>query len=573
MSYKDKYADAIEGQFYDLENRIMADIIRRIKKTGEITSTADWQIGRLQALGYSSDEIESMIMKALNATWPEMFELYDKVIDWEYVRNKKLYEQINAEYIPYEDNEQLRQWVEAAKAQTAGTLQNLTQTMGVVEQINGQMTFLPLTEFYQRTIDAAILDITSGAFDYNSVLKRTVNTLTRSGIRTIDYASGYSSRIAVAARRAVMTGITQMTGRVTDYNAEKLGAEYLEVAWHANARPSHRSWQGKVWSKEQLVTVCGLGSVTGLCGVNCYHEYYPFFSGLSERNWTDEWLREQNAKEDTPRTWRGKEYTAYEATQKQRQMETSMRAQRQKVRCLEEGGADPDDVVIAKARYQGQLQEYKSFCKDMELTPQMERVYIDGLGRVAPGKDVYTRYPLKMIRNATIDSKQYDRYKNIIGDSIGSLADFRDMKYNKPEEFEMLKGYVNSVKKGMISPLSGFKNYKKIHDELEENVIGIDIAEGVQITGKSKHFMERVIGTMCDPKTGKPRSGVSIEDISKALKNPVNINPIKTAKNGERSQKYIGENATVTINPDTGILIQCNPTDKDLLRRLRNDKV
>ena len=202
------------------------------------------------------------------------------------------------------EHEQLQQWIEAAKAQTADTLKNLTQTMGIVEQINGQMTFLPLTEFYQRTIDAAILDITSGAFDYKSVLKRTVNTLARSGIRTIDYASGYSSRVAVAARRAVMTGITQMTGRITDYNAEKLGAKYYEVAWHANARPSHRVWQGKVWSKEQLVTVCGLGSVTGLCGVNCYHEYYPFFPGISERNWTDEWLREQNAKEDTPRTWR-----------------------------------------------------------------------------------------------------------------------------------------------------------------------------------------------------------------------------------------------------------------------------
>ena len=386
MSYKDKYADAIEGQFYDLENRIMADIVRRIKKTGEITSTADWQLNRFYALGYSSDEVESMIMKALKATWPEMFELYDKVIDWEYVRNKTLYEQINGQFIPYEDNEQLQQWIEAAKAQTADTLKNLTQTMGIVEQINGQMTFLPLTEFYQRTIDAAILDITSGAFDYNSVLKRTVNTLARSGIRTIDYASGYSSRVAVAARRAVMTGITQMTGRITDYNAEKLGAKYYEVAWHANARPSHRVWQGKVWSKEQLVTVCGLGSVTGLCGVNCYHEYYPFFPGISERNWTDEWLREQNAKEDMPRAWRGKEYTAYEATQKQRQMETSMRAQRQKVRCLKEGGANPDDIVIEKARYQGQLQEYKRFCDDMGLTPQMERVYIDGLGRVAPGK-------------------------------------------------------------------------------------------------------------------------------------------------------------------------------------------
>lgn len=573
MSYKDKYISDIESLFYDLENRIMADIIRRIKKTGGITSTADWQIDRLQVMGYSSEEIEAFIMKALNATWPEMFELYDEVMEKEYTRDKRVYEQINGQFIPFGENEQLQQWLEAAKVQTQSTLQNLTRTLGVVDNINGQMTFLPLTQYYQRTLDAAILDITSGAFDYNSVLKRTVNSLTRSGIRVIDYASGYSSRVAVAARRAVMTGISQMTGKVAEENAAKLGTEYFEVEWHANARPSHRSWQGKVWSKEQLVTVCGLGSVTGLKGVNCNHDYHPFIPGISERNWTDEWLREQNAKEDIKREFKGKEYTAYEATQKQRQMETAMRAQRQKVKMLQQGGADPDDVVIAKAKYQAQLQEYKSFCKDMDLTPQMERVYIDGLGRVAPGKDVYSRYPSRMIRNATIDSKQYDRYKNIIGDSVGSLADFRDMKYNKPKEFELLKDYVNSVKKGMISPLSGFKNYKKIHDELEENVIGIDIAEGVQITEKSKHFMERVIGTMCDPKTGNPRSGVSIEDISKALKNPVSINPIKTAKNGERSQKYIGENATVTINPDTGILIQCNPTDKDLLRRLRNDKV
>lgn len=67
-----------------------------------------------------------------------------------------------------------------------------------------------------------------------------------------------------------------------------------------------------------------------------------------------------------------------------------MRAQRQKVKMLQQGGADPDDIVIAKAKYQAQLQEYKSFCKDMNLTPQMERVYIDNLGRIALGKAPYS---------------------------------------------------------------------------------------------------------------------------------------------------------------------------------------
>ena len=44
-----------------------------------------------------------MLKETLDASYPEMFELYDKVIDWEYVRSKDIYEQINAEYIPYEE--------------------------------------------------------------------------------------------------------------------------------------------------------------------------------------------------------------------------------------------------------------------------------------------------------------------------------------------------------------------------------------------------------------------------------------------------------------------------------------
>ena len=47
--------------------------------------------------------------------------------------------------------------------------------------------------------------------------------------------------------------------------------------------------------------------------------------------------------------------------------------------------ADKEGIIIAKARYQGQVQEYREFSESMDLTPQMERVYSDGLGRVAPG--------------------------------------------------------------------------------------------------------------------------------------------------------------------------------------------
>ena len=444
--YQDKMVDKMTARFTALEGRIMQDIVRRINMTGKITSTADWQINRLKILGYSSEDIEASLKETLNATYPEMFELYDQVINWEYVRNKDVYEQINAEYIPYEENEQLQQIMEGIKRQTRDELDNITQSLGFyLDYGDGKRILTPLAQVYQGFLDAACMDIVSGAFDYNSVLRRVVTQLTNSGLRQIDYVSGRANRIDVAARRAIMTGMSQITGKITDYNAEKLGADHFEVAWHSGARPTHAVWQGKVWTREQLVNVCGLGSATGLLGVNCYHEYYPFFPGISERNWTDEWLEEKKRQENIPKTFGGKEYTLYEAKQQQRKMETAMRAQREKVKLLETGNADPDDVMLARAKYQGQLNEYSRFCKKMGLTEERERIYYDMRGFIASNTKIQNaRYTTDMIRNADRDSKQYYRYKNIIGADIGSLEKFRQMKYNEPEKYSALKKKVDT---------------------------------------------------------------------------------------------------------------------------------
>ena len=382
--YKEKLSRKIENHFSDLEMRIMEDIVRRIKQYGKITSTADWQINRLVALGNSSEDIEKMLKEALDASYPEMFELYDQVIDWEYVRNKDIYEQINAQFIPYEENEQLQQLTDALRRQTQDELENITRSLGFyLDYGNGKRVLTPLAQVYHGYLDNAVMDIASGAFDYNSTLRRVVTQLTNSGLRTIDYASGRSYRVNVAARMAVMTGISQLTGKISEVNAEKLGTEYFEVAWHSGARPSHAEWQGKVWSKQQLYDVCGLGTVTGLLGANCYHEYYPFFPGISERNWTDEWLKAKNREENTPKKWEGKEYTVYGAKQKQRQMETVMRAQREKVSLLKSGDADPDEVLLARCKYQAQLNEYARFSKKMGLKQERERIYLDMRGRIA----------------------------------------------------------------------------------------------------------------------------------------------------------------------------------------------
>ncbi len=439
--YKNKLASKIAARYQDLGECIMQDIVRRIVKAGEITSTADWQINRLRILGYSSEDIEKEIKKALNASYPEMFELYDKVINWEYVRNKDIYEQLNAEYIPFEGNGQLKQITEAIIDQSFDDLENVTNSLGFyLDYGNGKKVLTPLSQVYTKYLDAACYDIVTGAFDYNSVLRRVVTQLTNSGLRQIDYSSGRANRVDVAARRAVMTAVSQITGKISEYNAQKLGTEYFEVEWHAGARPTHAVWQGRVWSKEQLYSVCGLGTVTGLLGANCYHTYYPFFPGISQRNWSDDWLEEQNRKENEPREFLGKEYTLYEAKQRQRQMETAMRAQREKVKLLQAGGADQDEVILHKAKYQGQLNEYSRFCRKMSLTEERERIYLDMMGKIATNnKSQNSIFHPEMVKNASKDVAQYKRYKEVLGDSVGSLAKFGQVKYNDSEQWEKLQ--------------------------------------------------------------------------------------------------------------------------------------
>lgn len=473
--YKEKIASKITARYISLEERILQDIARRIKKTGEITSTADWQINRLRILGYSSEDIEREIKKTLDASYPEMFELYDKVIDWEYVRNKDIYEQINAEFIPYEENKQLQQITDAIIQQSLEDLENVTKSLGFYLDYNGRKVLTPLSQVYTNYLDNACFDIVTGAFDYGSVLRRVVTQLTNSGLRKIEYGSGYASRVEVAARRAVMTGVANLTGEIADYNAKKLGTEYFEVEWHAGARPAHSVWQGRVWTKEQLHSVCGLGTVTGLLGANCYHTYYPFFPGISERNWSDDWLEEQNRKESKPKEFQGKEYTLYEAKQRQRQMETAMRAQREKVQMLQDSGADRQEVMLQKAKYQGQLNEYAAFSRKMGLKEERERIYIDGRGRIATNSKTQNKlFPPEMIQNASKDIAQYKRYKEVLGDSVGSLVKFGQVKYNDSEEWEKVQSkfftYLEIDKKDWSEE---FKNTsKQAYDRFaKENVV------------------------------------------------------------------------------------------------------
>ncbi len=245
----------IEQAFSDLELKILEDIVARIKENNMITGTAEYDIFQLVKMGESESMIKRYVEKTLKLTYSEIEDIFGDVFERGYNRDSNLYKAVGADFVAYKDNKQLQQFIGAIKDQTKGTYKNITNTMGFVRQREGVKTWVPLTKYYKDTLSRAVFEITSGAFSYSQVIKRTINEMTNSGIRTIDYASGRTSRIEVAARRAIMTAVTQVTAKVTEQNMDKLHTDYVEVSWHETARPTHQVWQGRVfkWNRENEV--------------------------------------------------------------------------------------------------------------------------------------------------------------------------------------------------------------------------------------------------------------------------------------------------------------------------------
>jgi hypothetical protein len=475
---------AMEQLYRSLQLNIMSDLTERLKANGEeITSAADWQINRLYELGVSKDEIDSLIQSTLDVSDDEIDRIYDEVVKSGYARNEELYTGKGKEYIPYAENKQLQQLVKAVKNQTKSEYRNITGSLGfAMRNADNTLSFTPLADFYQRSLDNGLMQIASGAVDYNTVLKKAVKAMTDSGLRSVEYSSGWSNRVDVAVRRALMTGFNQVVAKVNEDNAEQLGTEYFEVSYHRGARPTHQVWQGRVYSKKELETVCGLGTVTGLCGANCYHSYSPFIKGIDTPTYSEEELDRMNEEENTPKEYNGRQYTAYEAQQRQRRLETAMRADRQKIELLTQGGADDDTITGAKVRYFQRQDEYVKFSKAMNLPQQWERITVDGknaLGSKLPKKaerfDRRAEYSLdgdnKRIAQTRADewhdkAKKAKKKSKKIDTGTSQKSDVQKKTVEKAENNDIIK----ETKQLSLSNVEEFENWQNDYYELNKDV-------------------------------------------------------------------------------------------------------
>ena len=354
-SYLDQMPDAFVQLWQQVEDEILQDVARRIGKMDAVTPTANWQLWRYQQTEALRNDVVKLLAKYTGKSEAAIRRLLLQAATEAMEREDTIYYHYGKEPQPFEESAALNNLLDAGARQTCGTWQNLTAT-----------TANTVTGAFERTLDAAWLKVSTGAFDYKTAVKQAVDSLA-DDMPMVTYPSGHKDSIEVAARRAVLTGVNQTCGKLQEARMDEMGCEFVETTAHGGARPSHAAWQGRRFHRGGAVdykgkhypdfeAATGYGTGAGLCGWNCRHTFFAVFPELGDPpQWTQEQLRELNARNIE---WNGKKYTAYEISQMQRARERNVRRWKKRYLAEDAAGLDPTDAAVRLKAARQSLAEF-----------------------------------------------------------------------------------------------------------------------------------------------------------------------------------------------------------------------
>lgn len=385
----DALPEELAELYRSLESQLLDEICSRLNLADQLNEVTVQSIRALRSHGISQQEIERAIRRTTNISEKKLTELLDDVVE----RNQRYYsELIKIADVTAPQTLLSIEDTYAIYEQTRQTMRNITQSMAFL--VDNGRTILAPARAYQWALDNAVVQVQSGAISYNQAIRYAVKQLADSGIRVADYESGHRDQIDVAVRRAVMSGVSQLCDKYSDQSAEYLGTRYFEISAHIGARDkpgpnpwsAHVLWQGKVFylsdhgesdpldKYPDLIESTGYGYVDGLSGANCRHKKYPWMEDVSERTYTDEQLAHIDDGHDVE--FEGKHYTAYEATQKQREMERTGRKKEREITAFKSSGLK-DDEEAARSYLSRLRKKYKAFSEAAGLPMQRERMKVE----------------------------------------------------------------------------------------------------------------------------------------------------------------------------------------------------
>lgn len=481
--------NALAERAYQRINAVNTDYLisvgETLKKIGELRPSDVHKLQQMYDYGMRADNLVRELAKASEKNVAEIYDIFDIVAQENYDFAKPFYKAKGIPHVPYAENKKLNDYVHALAKQTVGEYMNLTQhtafavfakdgkSIAPLFAANKEKMATSLSDTYTRVVDYAVQKVQLGLTDYNYAIKEVTKALADSGIKTVDYATGYSRRLDTSVRQNVLWGIKQCNQNVADLVGEEFGADGYEISYHSHPRPSHAEMGGRQYARGKARTINGVyypsfeeEAEPLLNEYNCLHFKFPILLGVSRPSYSESQLANFKAEDTKTFEFEGRKYTKYEGTQLQRRIETAVRNHKDLANIAKAAG---DDDLRREAQYKINLltDKYAKLADASGLPTKRERMDVRGF------RSVKVKNVDNSAKSAIIKNKEY------------AIASSRYV--NKNDSL-----YKNSKK---IKPIQGFEDivthgdaYSIVFKDADGNESNVSAKEFVEILKKDKNY-------------------------------------------------------------------------------------
>ena len=357
------YLEKVETQaiqiYNNLELQIIKEISERIANVGYANTVVKNDVLIAQQMGVLYTDVVDLVAKYNKTSYEEIYKIFKDAGITTIKNDDEIYKMAGLNPIKLKQDKGMMDFLIASVNKTNNNLSNLAMTTAN----NSQSDFL-------NAINKAYMEVSTGVKSYSQAIIDAVNDVCEKGTM-VTYPSGHNISLESAVRMNIITGVNQTCGKMQLLRAEELGWDLMEITAHGGARPEHASWQGKIVSrsgKKGYLSLddIGYGKVTGFKGINCRHDWNPYFEG-SSKTYTDEQLKKW---QDETIEYKGKKMTKYEASQVQRNMERVIRQDKKELAgiqgILTSNNTDEKLIEDTKTKFARKTLYYNSHKKELE---------------------------------------------------------------------------------------------------------------------------------------------------------------------------------------------------------------
>lgn len=397
---QEKLLSVFDKRFQDYNTKVLEKLGNVIKQFKDLTPSQAYSLAQQLKYNTTIKDLLDELSKISGLSVKDLKAILEKVAKENINFADVYYKSRGLETPIYSENKALQRLVSSVYSISGAEFKNIAKSTGFrLLGDNGELLLLDIDETYKYVIDKCVVAISQGKETYQQSMRSTLKQLSSSGVRKIEYESGYSRRLDSSIRMNILDSMRQVSNESQQLFGKEFDSDGIEISVHQNPAPDHELVQGRQFSNEEFENFQNDRKAVDYTGMvfepefeghdrrsiseyNCYHYIFSIVLGVSKPQYSDKQLKEIIDNKNKTFEFDGKTYNMYEGAQLQRRIETAIR-QEKDTQILAKASGDEEQVLKSQLRITQLNTKYKQLSQVSGLPTQKQRMSVSSYRKVS----------------------------------------------------------------------------------------------------------------------------------------------------------------------------------------------